>query len=163
MGSPAGSAMTTSLRSERGAAMVEFAFVLPLLMTLVLGLVDFGRAINYWIDETHLATSAARWAVVNKDPATLPGSPASLQDYILSQADSAELRSAAQVCISFPSGTANVGDPVEVQVDMDYDWLPFFESRLGFTTTSIVGAATMRLEAKPTHYSAGCVSGGGGP
>lgn len=155
--------MLAGLRSERGAAMVEFAFVLPLLLTLVLGLVDMGKAMNYWIDETHLATTGARWAVVDKDPATLPGTPASLQTFILSQADTAELRARAQVCIGFPSPTSNVGDPVEVSVVMDYDWLPFLENRLGITTTRIVGRATMRLEAKPTHYSAGCVAAGGAP
>src|SRR6266508_4262112 len=108
------------LRCERGAAMIEFALVLPLLLTLVLGLVDFGRAINYWINETHLATSGARLAAVNKDPATIPGpcdSATTLQGCILAQTKhTAELNAGAQVCISFPNSTSNVGDPVQVRM-----------------------------------------------
>jgi hypothetical protein len=31
-------------------------------------MVDFGKAFNYWNDETHLANEAVRYAVVNKNP-----------------------------------------------------------------------------------------------
>jgi Flp pilus assembly protein TadG len=134
--------------------MVEFALVLPLLLTLVLGLMDFGRAFNYWIDQTHLANEAARWAVVNRNPG---GPGQTLQQYIKSQADAADLRAGsggASVCIDFPSGTSNVGDPVRVKVQFAFDWLPFFQNdpNFAFTTTTIGGTATMRLEATPTNY-----------
>src|ERR671936_2820662 len=116
-------------RDERGTSLTEFALVLPLLLLLILGMVDFGKAINYWIDETHLANEAARWAVVNKNPGS--GSGLTLQRYILDQVDTAELHGdvpgtqptahAARVCISFPnSNSQNVGDPVKVSVTYDY-------------------------------------------
>jgi hypothetical protein len=60
------------------------------------------------------------------------------------------------VCISFPNGTANVGDPVRVTVSATYHWLAFLGSRIGITQTAIVGSSNMRLEALPTNYSAGC-------
>ena len=146
---------------DSGAAMVEFALVLPLLLTLVLGLVDFGRAFNYWIDQTHLANEAARWAVVNRNPGADGGQ--TLQQYIKAQAGAADLRSAtgASVCIDFPSGTSNVGDPVRVRVQFAFEWLPFFRNdpNFAFATTTIGGSATMRLEAPPTNYSAGNVGG----
>ena len=66
-----------AIRDESGTALVEFAFVLPLLLVLVLGIADFGRAFNYWIDSTHLANVAARYAAVNKNPgAPTPHAPA---------------------------------------------------------------------------------------
>jgi Flp pilus assembly protein TadG len=45
---------------ERGAAMVEFALVLPLLLVLVFGIVDFGRAFQSWITLTNAAREGAR-------------------------------------------------------------------------------------------------------
>ena len=34
------------LRQDRGASMVEFALILPLLVLLIFGLVEFGRGYN---------------------------------------------------------------------------------------------------------------------
>ena len=42
---------------EAGVALVEFALVLPLLLVILFGMLDFGKAFNYWIDTTHLANS----------------------------------------------------------------------------------------------------------
>jgi Flp pilus assembly protein TadG len=152
-------------RDESGQALVEFALVIPLLLLILFGVLDFAKAFNYWIDETHLANETARWAVVN----TNPGSGVSLQQWALSQADSAELRnggtaavpSPAQICISFPTnaqtGTSGqVGDPVQVTVSTGYNWLPFLSGRLASPSIAVSGTATMRLEALPTNYSAGC-------
>jgi hypothetical protein len=146
-------------RCEAGVALVEFALVLPLLLVILFGMLDFGKAFNYWIDETHLANEAARWAVVNKNPGG-----GTLQEYIQQQADTPELRNGGtssvpgplQICISFPNGSANVGDPVHVTASSTYNWLPLIGNRIGITQTTITGSATMRLEAIPTNYGAGC-------
>ena len=146
---------------ERGAALVEFALVLPLLLILLLGMLEFGKVFNYWIDTTHLANEGARWAVVNRNPGT-----GTLQEYIKEQANTVELRDGgtssipagdeAEVCISFPLGSANVGDPVHVTVSATYHWLPFVGERIGDAAVTITGSATMRLEALPTSYGEGC-------
>jgi hypothetical protein len=154
---------------ERGAAIVEFALVVPILLVLLMGMLEFGKAFNYWIDETQLASSGARWAVVNAGPGQCPdGSTAtSLQSYIQCQADTEELRSGgtnsvadpARVCISFPpvAGHSNplIGDPVRVSVSVAYKWLPIIGQRISAVSTNLTGESTMRLEAPPT-YSAGC-------
>jgi Flp pilus assembly protein TadG len=144
---------------ERGTALVEFALVLPLLLVLLFGMVDFGKAFNYWIDGTHLSAEGARWAVVNKNPGS-----GTLQEYIQQQADTPELQSGGtasvgtplQICISFPSGTADVGDPVNVSASFTYNWMPFLGSQIGVTQTTVTASSTMRLEAVPTNYGAGC-------
>lgn len=147
---------------QDGAVLVEFALVLPLLLLLLLGTVEFGRVMNYWIDESHLANVAARWAAVDKNP----GPGASLQQSILEQADTTELREGgtdsvpnpAQVCISFPDGgEPEVGDPVEARVSTDFNWMPFVSEALGgITTTELTGSATMRIEQAPSEYGEGC-------
>jgi Flp pilus assembly protein TadG len=155
-------------RDERGTSLTEFALVLPLLLVLILGMIDFGKAINYWLDETHLANEGARLAVVDSWPGK---GGTSLQQYILNQVDSAELAGttategtphSAQVCISFPNGTHNVGDPVKVTVNYDYNWLRYLFNQVNIgPVTTIRGESTMRLEANlaldPGAYSAGCV------
>ena len=45
---------------DRGAAAVEFALVLPLLLVLIFGMIDFGRAYNQQITLTQLAREGAR-------------------------------------------------------------------------------------------------------
>ena len=48
------------LRSERGQTIVEFAFVAPLLIVLVLGIVQFGVTFNHYLTVTDAARVAAR-------------------------------------------------------------------------------------------------------
>jgi Flp pilus assembly pilin Flp len=143
---------------ERGVALVEFALVAPILFLILFGMLDFGRAFNYWIDSTHLANEGARWAVVNHNPGS-----GTLQEYVQQQADTGELRSGGssavpdplRVCISFPNG-GTVGQPVHVTASVTYHWLPFISSRIGVLATTVTGSSTMRLEAVPTNYAAGC-------
>ncbi|MFI7585166.1 TadE/TadG family type IV pilus assembly protein [Kocuria sp. M1N1S27] len=52
-------------RSERGAAAVEFALVVPILLALVLGIIEFGRAYNAQISLTHAARETARTMAIN--------------------------------------------------------------------------------------------------
>jgi len=159
-------------RDERGTSLTEFALVLPLLLLLILGIIDFGKAINYWMDETHLANEGARFAMVNKNPGSGLGTPKTLQRYILDQADSAELHGdvpgtqrtthAASVNICFyrasdgslytSPASATVGDTVEVVVKYDYQWLRGFPFP-GNPSTTITGRSAMRLEALPTNYT----------
>jgi Flp pilus assembly protein TadG len=55
-------------RDERGAAAVEFALILPLLLMFVFGIVEFGRAYNARIELTAAVREGARAAAL-ADPA----------------------------------------------------------------------------------------------
>ena len=124
-----------SLHDAHGAALAELALVLPLLLLLILGMLDFGKAFNQWMSGTHLANEGARLAAVNYCPN--PSSDGSgnltcdwssigcsasdanlcLAQYIDNQS-MGELKSgrpgvsaysprqnAAKVCISYPNGS----------------------------------------------------------
>jgi Flp pilus assembly protein TadG len=55
-------------RDERGAVAVEFAILLPVLLLLVMGIVEFGRAYNSQISLTHAAREAVRVMALSNNP-----------------------------------------------------------------------------------------------
>jgi Flp pilus assembly protein TadG len=140
------------LADERGTAVVEFAIVLPILAVVLFGIIDFGRILNYWNDENQMAADGARWAAVNRNPA----SSGSLQDYIQGQADTTELKNGttgdgvstkAAVTI-WTSG--KVGDPVRVCVTSKFHFFKILDMSADLPTH---GAAEMRLEQAPTTWT----------
>jgi hypothetical protein len=132
-------------RDESGQRLVEFAVVLPLVLLLLLGIMDFGKAFNYWITENQVAAEGARRAAVNRGAATL-------HDYVRSQIKVTELHDDAKICVSFPDGpTKNkVGDPVKVTVAINYLWLPVLKRFGHVGSLTLRNSATMRLEADST-------------
>ena len=151
-----------ALAVERGQALVEFALVLPLILLLVLGMIDVGKAISYWNDETHLANEAVRYIAVNNsgDPnwAGNKTNPAyKINTWIRGEAETNELKNGGgsiagtgmTVAICFPNVTHNAGDPVQVTITATYNWLQYFAGGLGPGIT-LTGKATMRIEQAPT-------------
>jgi hypothetical protein len=152
---------TEMLSAESGAALVEFVLVLPIFLVLLLGMFDFGKAFNYWIDGTHLSHEGARYAAVGKNP----GPGGTLADSIKARADTNELESGGtsvtspmKVCVSFPDGTSRVGDPVEVSIEFTYNFLGYLNSVYpALSSKTIVNTSTMRLERPPT-FGAHCTA-----
>jgi Flp pilus assembly protein TadG len=135
------------LRGERGQGVVEFAMVLPLLGALVLIFIQFGKAINYWIDLTHVSNEAARIATVNA-----PG-VADFKSTVCDELETSELKNGsnavdpATVTVTYPAGgSREAGQPIKVTVQTVYHWLPFWNAG----SWSIGGSATMRLEHSTT-------------
>jgi Flp pilus assembly protein TadG len=134
---------------ERGQALPEFALVLPLLLLVLFGIVEFGLALNSESDQTHLANEVARYAIVNENP----GGAEALQDWAKKQGDNNFLTSTGKICVSFPEGE-EAGKPVKVEATSTIKWLPILN--LKATSTTLKGTAYMRLEAAPVNYKAGC-------
>ena len=146
------------LRRDDGVAVTELALVLPLLLVLLIGMIDFGKAVNYWIDMTHLANEGSRLAVVNSNPGASQGQ--TLQYYIAHQADSGELTDGAKVSICWykagdgsSTSTPSVGDSVKVTLTYQYNWskflgasLPIIGKALAVASTTIGSSSAMRIE-----------------
>lgn len=150
------------LRDERGVVTVEFALLLPVILAVVFLIIDFGRVFNYVNDTNQIAANGARFAAVDN----VPGG-GNLQAYLAAQADTKELREggsksiddAISVCVTFPNGTSNVGDPVKVSVESEFKVARIITRLVpggGDVTVPIHGEAVMRIERPPTTYSAGC-------
>ena len=58
--------MKKPTRDDRGAAMVEFALILPLLLMLLMGIIEFGRAYNTQISIQAAAREGARELALRK-------------------------------------------------------------------------------------------------
>jgi hypothetical protein len=152
--------------SERGVALIEFALVLPFLLLVVFGMVDLGKAVNYWNDETHLANQAARYASVNR---CSPCVGSTINSYVLDSAATKELKDHAVLRIEFgdaagkfpgdtgyapppyPFGTKNhcAGKPVKVTVSYDYDFFSFAvgtDKLISPLTKTISSSSTQRIE-----------------
>jgi hypothetical protein len=144
---------------ESGAALIEFVLVLPLVLLLLFGMIDFGKAFSYWNDETHLANEAARYAVVNKNPF----GPGSLEAAVKDQAGSGELKNGCDGCsIRSPGVTISfcfvrklsdgvtpdttVGAPLRATVAADYHWLAYLVGQGLPLTSGMTATATMRVE-----------------
>ena len=154
------------MRADRGQALVEMAVVLPILLVIVLGILDFGRAINYWNDETHVANLAARYAAVGQLPTDTTcgtgnpqwGTSETLTQYIQCELgiDSQELQngsgskngpqSAVCIAISIPNNTQY--QPVTVTLSSKYQWLPLVGG-LPLTSSTVRGSATQDIENPP--------------
>ena len=61
--------MRNRLRDERGATAVEFAFIVPLLIVLVLGIAEFGRAFQVQGTLSAAAREGVRLMALQNDPA----------------------------------------------------------------------------------------------
>jgi len=58
-------------RRGRGQALVEFALVLPILLLIILGVVDFGRAVYGYNTIGNAARSGGRVAIVSQTDASI--------------------------------------------------------------------------------------------
>ena len=100
---------------ESGQSTVEFALILFPLLLLVAGIIQFGIALNYWLDMQRVANQGARWAAVNNWPPDCPrGSPlssctgsntlqATLQRQMLTKGLQNPSNTDVQLC--YPNGT----------------------------------------------------------
>src|ERR1051325_6837570 len=104
------------LVSKRGAAIVETALIMPMVLLVSVGIFEFGRAFQTWEVLTNAAREAARVAV-------LPGSTlATVQARALSYMNAERLSNAASatitvdnaVPISLGTGGATTGSQVTV-------------------------------------------------
>lgn len=146
-----------TLRCEDGQAIVELAFVLPLVLLFLFGIIDFGLALNTQNSDTNLANLAARQVSVigtGANPKCGGTTEPTLQAWATCMAP-ATGAAAPTVCVADIAGSSNsstytTGDPVKVEVSSNFGWLKLLTGDISSLKSTISGSATMRMEAAPT-------------
>ena len=146
---------------ESGQATTEFALLLPVFLILVVGIINFGIGLNFWLDMQRIANQGARWAVVDAYPGcprnSTPGlgcaAPGAFQTFLSNQKLAQGEVVNPIICFESTSGgggTPLAGDPVRVQITRQFPLrIPFFS----FASVSLKARATMRSEWDPTVYT----------
>lgn len=111
----------------RGQSLTEFAVALPVLLLLVCGILDLGRAFYAAVTVTDAARDGARTLITN----TGGYGPGKEAGYAAAQAAASNLNGGVAVTITCPdTGNACVGDPTgpvhdqPVTVDVSYRFQP---------------------------------------
>jgi Flp pilus assembly protein TadG len=109
------SAQRRTRRDERGGALVEFALVLPLLLTIVLGGISGGTLLSRKQTLTHAAREGARYGAIVASTECQPTSRCGgltwaqlVRSVVLQRAGS--IGSTSQVCVALVTGTGTVVD-----------------------------------------------------
>jgi Flp pilus assembly protein TadG len=136
-------------RDEHGTAVVEFAIVALPLCLIIFGILDFGRALNYFNDVTQLAGQGARAAAVNQNIDGLPAD-STFQAKLAAEGDSPELTNKVQVCIQ--TVPTSVGQPVTVSVKYRFH----FNAIVASIPITLRSTQSMRSEVATPTYNATC-------
>lgn len=141
------------MKNEKGAALLEFAILLPLLILLLAGSIEYGLVMFNQQVLTNASREAARAGIVSKTPRVANSTIVSValnycQNYLVTFDAT---NPAPTVVPSLPDGTQNFSDRLTVDVQYGYQFLflPNFMNFFGDSspnTLQLQATTTMRYE-----------------
>jgi Flp pilus assembly protein TadG len=137
--------------NERGSAVVEFAIVSTVVLTMMLGIIDFGRGLYTYHLVYNAARSGTRYAIVRGSSCSAPGCPATsdqIQTYVRGLAPGIDPASLT-VTTTWATATACAGSPYQgpgclasVQVSYPFHFLvpllPGFTMTMSSTSQMVI-------------------------
>lgn len=166
----------SEMRSERGQSTVEFALVLPIILVLVMGIIEFAKAFNYWEQTNQIASDTTRWIVVDQLPAFVDASGVSqpantgptetqYRNFAYAQLLGSELRSSTpnactnsscgvRFCFTQGGGAGpnpTTGWAATTTLITQYKPLSLISGKFVGARINLKGSATMRLELPPSN------------
>jgi Flp pilus assembly protein TadG len=136
-------------RSERGAALVEAAVTIPILLLIAVGIFEFGRAYQHWQVLTNAAREGARYSVT--PGATSANVDALVREYMknggLPKYDVANVQVVRNVALAFgTASTITIGYPFDFIVLQPV--ANMIKGGAGISkSVTMAAAATMRNES----------------
>ena len=133
--------------NDRGANLVEFAILMPLLVLLVLGIVEFGWKFGQYNDVRHGVREGARFAAVNA------GDEAAIRDHVCNSMDalSAGITEIRVLLTDSPSG--DLGETASIRVEADVSSLTNAPIISSFLPDLLASDIDFRLEQDSTAWN----------
>jgi Flp pilus assembly protein TadG len=144
-------AMSSCPEGERGAQLVEFALVAPLLILLLVGIIEFGWLFAQMNEIRHVAQEGARWGAVSHPEVDGVGVE-DWGDLAARACGAANLPGGTAVTITGSEGGGSKGDTAAVTVTASVPSLTGLID--SFLPSGLSNTATFRLE-QPAKWVGG--------
>lgn len=127
-----------ALKNRKGQALVEFAIILPILLLLVMGIIEFGLIFNAYLTIQNASREGARYGITGASDADIVS---------LVRSDCSALQSTyLTVNVTPAEGSRITGDTLVVSVSYSYHMVTPIISSL-FSNVVVLNAQTsMRME-----------------
>jgi Flp pilus assembly protein TadG len=130
--------MMRVLKNQKGQALVEFAVILPLLLLLIMGIIEFGMMLNSYLTVRNVSREGARAGIVGS-------TNAEIENTIISTSPNLE-ESKLTINITPAEGSRKSGDTLTVQLNYKYELIvPIISSLLG-NEIDLKAQTSMRIE-----------------
>ena len=127
-----------NLKDKKGQALVEFAIILPVLLLLIMGIMEFGMMLNSYLTIENASREGARLGIVG-------GTTDEIKSCVISV--SPNLNAAdLSVLINPDDGYRNSGDTLTVTVDYNYHTTVPIISNLLNNIVVLKASTSMRIE-----------------
>jgi Flp pilus assembly protein TadG len=115
-------------QNERGATMLEFALILPVLLTVMFGIMESGRLMSTYVALAGAARAGTRYAIVHgsdrtgtgADGPSGAGNTSNVVTVVKNITSAGGLSGSVSVDVEYPYGNA-IGDPVTVTVSYPFN------------------------------------------
>jgi hypothetical protein len=149
------------IRGERAQSLVEFAFVVPMLLILVFGIIDFGLGLRAYISVSSATREGARYAAVGNPAGTFTSGGSgdcngSTTTTVIGKTcntlNGLDLENVEDVTVTYPDGKAP-GESVVVEMEYEYEYITPVQRIVNFLSggsisdsLTITASTDMRLE-----------------
>ena len=125
---------------RRGTTVVEFAIVAPLLLLLIFGMIEFGRAVMVQQLLTNASREGARRGILEQT--TAEEAETVVADYLAGSSVTGATVTVSPVSLD----QVGFGDPVTVTVSVPYDQVSWLPAPWFLKGTNLTAQSTMRAE-----------------
>jgi hypothetical protein len=142
-------------RADRGQSLAEFAIVVPILLILVFGIIDFGLGLRAYISVSSATREGARYATVGNPAGTFSSGGAgecngtvatTVVGKTCNTLKGLDLGNIQDVSVTYPNGKAP-GQSVIVEMDYEYEYITPIDRVISFLSGGAI-SDTLTINAK---------------